>query len=157
MRPYVRRQIEFHRVQRHDDWRVKLYSINHGSGPIYWPAFAIGIAMAEESLPRPAIAAGRPGVGFLIAHQGRDGNYAVLGWWDRENELPLRIFVSLDRKPESWRTAANGESICVWDMEVLLAERDAYVATVLSNTGGGVDAYLARHGNSISQSDSQGV
>jgi len=140
-------------LHRYADWRLKLFSVNYGSGPIDWPVFAPGLALAERSLPRPAIATGRPGVGFLIAHQGRDANYAVLGWWDRENELPLRIFVSLDRRPESWRSAADGESICVWDIEVVWAEREAYVATVLSPSGGGVDAYLARRGSPIPGDD----
>jgi hypothetical protein len=61
-------------------------------------------------------------------HQGR-GDYLVLGWWDNENELPLRVLVWGE---SGWREARGSESVCVWDLRILWHERDAYVATVLS-------------------------
>ncbi len=109
-----------------------------------WNSFAPGISRAEASLPRPAVTPARPGTGFLIAHQGRTANYLILGWWDQENELPLRVFVSRDRRPEGWRDAEGSESICVWDLEILWAERQAYIATVLAASGSDVAGYLSR-------------
>lgn len=49
--------------------------------------------------------------------------------WDRESELPTRVSVASKSPPGAWR-AATGESFCVWDMEVLWFERQAYVATL---------------------------
>jgi hypothetical protein len=144
MEPFAPRRIEFHGVRTHGDWRLKLYSILYGPSPLDWDSFGPGLALAESALPQPAVTAERPGVGFLIAHQGRTGSYAVLGWWDRENELPLRIFVSPDGRAQSWRSNEGSESICIWDLEVLWAERQAYAATVLSPAGSDVAAYLAR-------------
>ncbi len=69
----------------------------------------------------------------------------ILGWWDNQNELPLRVFVSSDRRNESWRAAEGSESICVWDLEVLWEERQAYIATVLRRGESDIDGYLARH------------
>lgn len=144
MQPFAPRAVGFHGVRHAGDWRLKLYSVLYGPGPLDWDAFAPGLAQAERALPQPAVAAGRPGVGLLIAHQGRTGNYAVLAWWDRENELPLRVFLSPDGRAQSWRPAEGGESICVWDLEILWAEREAYVATVMHPAGGGPAGYLAR-------------
>ena len=146
MHPFAPRRIEFHGIRTVGAWRLKLYSILYGPGSIDWDAFAPGLALADAALPQPAITTARAGVGFLIAHRGRTGNYTVLGWWDRENELPLRVFVSPDGQPQSWRPSAASESICVWDLEILWAEREAYVATVLSPRGGDVEGYLARVG-----------
>ncbi|WP_158382513.1 hypothetical protein [Candidatus Sodalis pierantonius] len=42
----------------------------------------------------------------------------------------------------SWRLARN-VSFCVWDMQVLAFERDAYVSTMLCRQPN-VDAWLAR-------------
>ena len=81
-----------------------------------WAAFEAGLKLAEAELPQPAEAAGRPGLGFLIAHQGRTGDYVVLGWWDHENELPLRVFL----------------------------RRQAYVATMLTPAGTGREGYLGQ-------------
>ena len=76
-------------------------------------------------------------MGFVIEHQAIGIDYLVLAWWDRENELPLRIFVRERDAQAAWRTARGGESVCVWDLEVIGAERDAYIATVLDGGDGG--------------------
>jgi hypothetical protein len=120
-------------------YRLKTYSILYGDRPLDPERFERGMARAAEELPRPALAAGRPGVGFVIVHQGRTGDYLVLGWWDGENELPLRVFVC---DGEAWRPARGGEGACVWDLRVVWHEREAYVATVLA--GGTADDYLGR-------------
>ena len=45
------------------------------------------------------------------------------------NELPLRVFL---RDASGWRAARGSESVCVWDLEIVAFERDAYVQTVLA-------------------------
>lgn len=101
------------------------------------------LRVAERELPEPDEGRGRAGLGFLIAHQGRTGDYVVLGWWDNENELPLRVWVR--RGPaQGWRPAEGGESICVWDLEVIWAERQAWVDAMLSPSGPSPADYLAR-------------
>jgi hypothetical protein len=121
--------------------RLKCYAIVHPDAP--WDAgrFEAGVLLAARERPAAAPAVGRPGLGFLILHQGATGDYAVLGWWDRENELPLRVFV---RDGGAWRPAHAGEGVCVWDLEVIWHERCAYVATLLASPAGTAEAYLAR-------------
>jgi hypothetical protein len=138
-------------------WRLKTYSITYGDRALDEPSFEQGLRTASPSLPQPPIAPGRPGVGFVIFHQGRTGDYVVLCWWDNENELPIRVFVrrnghdarrraSSDRRlparDDAWRRAEGGESVCVWDLQIIAAERDAYVTHVLSPAGPDIDAYL---------------
>jgi len=90
------------------------------------------LALAHDALPDDANAS-RPGVGFVILHRGRGADYLVLGWWDRENELPLRVFVRYSgTADDAWRAARGGESVCVWDLEVIAIERTAYVSTYLA-------------------------
>jgi hypothetical protein len=144
MHPYAPRQIRFHGLRIVGGWRLKLYSVRYEPDEISWEAFAPGLALAESALTDLPVTPERPGVGFLIAHRGRVGNYAVLAWWDRENELPLRIFVSPDGRPESWRPGTASESVCVWDLEILWHERQAYVTTVLAPTGPDIAGYLER-------------
>jgi hypothetical protein len=142
MQPYAPRARGFLGVRHHGDWRLKIHSIVHGAAPLDQDAFAPGVAMALAALPEPAVTSARPGVGFVILHQGATGHYTVLGWWDRENELPLRIFVNPQLATDGWRRNEPSESICVWDLEVLAGERDAYVRALLKPGGGGVEAYL---------------
>jgi hypothetical protein len=146
MQPYEPRPIRFHRLRHVDGWRVKLYSIAYGSQPIDWIAFESALRMADAVLPRPAVTPARRGVGFVIAHQGRTALYCVLGWWDNENELPLEVFVRGREPGAEWHLARGPESVCVWDLQVIAFERDAYVATVLSSgrdAADAVEAYLS--------------
>ncbi len=143
MEPYAPRRIRFGGLREVGSWRLKLYSIVYGDNPMAWAELEPGLLLAEEELPEPDASQGRPGLGFLIAHQGRTGDYVVLGWWDHENELPLRVWVRRSRE-DSWRPAQGGESVCVWDLEVIAAERQAWVDTMLSSTGPSAADYLAR-------------
>ena len=134
MQPYAPRPIRCHGVRELAGYRLKDYSIVHGPAPVDWLDFARGFELVLALLPRPAVAAGRPGVGFRIAHQGRTGRYAVLAFWDNENELPVRIAVRRDEG--GWRLAEGSESLCVWDLQVVSFERDAYISTLLSGEAG---------------------
>ncbi|HEX2897460.1 MAG TPA: isochorismatase, partial [candidate division Zixibacteria bacterium] len=108
-----------------------------------WPVFEQAIKQYSKELPSAAITDTRPGVGFIICHQGRGWQYLVFCWWDNENELPQKIFVRKIGKTEKWKPAAIGQAICVWDLEVIWFERNAYIATVMA--GESVDEYLSRH------------
>lgn len=45
----------------------------------------------------------------------------------------------------AWRAATGGESFCVYDMEILWAERNAYVETVMAGSmADATDRYLER-------------
>jgi len=144
MESFAPRRIEFHELRNYGYWRLKLYSVVYGHGPVDLERFEPGFARAEASLPLPAVTRERPGVGFLIAHQGKTADYLILGWWDHENELPLRVSVNRHGREARWRAAEGSESICVWDLEILWAERQAYIDTVLSADGSDVAGYLAR-------------
>jgi hypothetical protein len=114
---------------RFSGWTLKRYSIRYGDAPFQPTRFDAGRALAMGTLPSPAVAPGRIGMGFLIEHQGNRVDYVVLGWWDRDNELPLRVFVR--DEGQQWRAGRGTESVCVWDLQVVWAERQAYVATVM--------------------------
>ena len=137
MNPYAPRPIRFHGLVTFEGWVLKRYTVTlpvPESDPTSddWDEFTRGRHLAFAELPTPARTAVRPGVGFVIEHRGAGADYVVLGWWDRENELPTRIKVR-DQKPGSqWRAAGSSESFCVWDLQVIAFERDAYVTTILS-------------------------
>ncbi len=73
-------------------------------------------------------------------HQGRTSDYLILCWWDRENELPIAVYLG---DGDGWRPAEGSESICVWDLPVLWWEREVYVGTVLAGRADAVESYLA--------------
>lgn len=142
---YRDREIRFLGVREVGGWRLKLYAIRYGSRPLLGPVYERGLVLAVAELPAPAVTAERPGVGFVIFHQGRGVHYLVLNWWDRENELFNRVLTRPFGEAAAWSRARGGETACVWDLEVLAFERDAYVERVLSRPEApDLAGYLAR-------------
>jgi hypothetical protein len=114
----------------HQGWTIKRYAICYGATSHDASRFDGGRSLALSVLSPSATGPGRVGAGFIIEHQGNMVDYLVLAWWDRQNELPLRVFV---REPGAdWRAARDAESVCVWDLQIIWAERQAYVSTVMA-------------------------
>lgn len=118
----------FDGVVEHEGWRLKHYTVLYHGRQKDPEQFAKGEALALASLPSPPVTEHRPGVGILIHHHGKGMDYVVLCWWDRENEFPIRLWVD---EGEGWREGKQPESICVWDLSIIWAEREAYVTHVL--------------------------
>ena len=140
--PYADRRTRFLGLREFDSHTLKLYSVVYGTGVFDVERFEAGLERAGEELPPADPANGRPGAGFAILHQGATGDYLVLCWWDRENELPTRVFLRYDGE---WRPAEAGESFCVWDLEIMWFERRTYVETVLAEKDASTASYLATH------------
>ena len=139
MHPYAPRDTRFAGLRTANGWTLKQYQIAFEPGAD-WGGFSGAAELADRSLPMPDPAAGRPGYGFTIAHAGRGADYFVLGWWNAENELPLSVWVRRDGN--DWRPARDGESICVWDLEVIWHERQAWVQWMLNEKAPDPTAYL---------------
>ena len=146
MEPFAPRRVRSHGTRETNGWRLKVYSISYDGAPPDWLVFEPSLLLADAALPAPAQAPGRAGLGFVIAHSGRGMWYTVLCWWDRENELPIRVWVAEQNgAAPAWRAARESESVCVWDLDVIWQERQAYVETVLAAPNDATDqAYLAR-------------
>jgi hypothetical protein len=148
MHPFQARPIQPRGVVPVGEWYLKRYTIvlnpRDGAGDAEWPDFAAGRALVHGALPQPAVTNSRPGVGFMVEHRGQGADYIVLGWWDRVNELPVRVAVREHQPGSAWRPAVGAESFCVWDLQVIAFERDAYVATMMA--GGAADGSSAAGG-----------
>lgn len=139
--PFHTRTHEFIGLQLVGGCQLKVYSVRFDAQPPAAERFADGLARAAATLPAPDLDSGRPGVGFAICHQGNTSDYLVVGCWDQENELPLQVYL---RDGSGWRVARARESFCVWDLEIIWFERNAYVETVLAPHGASCEAYLQR-------------
>ena len=104
-------------------------------------------ATANALLP-PSDAPGQHGVGWLIAHQGVDGEYGFVDWWfgnDMAQHHPYgRPRGSHDPLEANWIARAG---FCVWELAPCWFEREAWVDLVLRQGGPSptnLEAYLAR-------------
>lgn len=97
----------------------------------------------------PAIEApGHHGVGWLIAHDGADGDYGLVDWWFGgdmvQHHLHGRAKGDAGPLRHGW---PEGGGFCVWELAPCWFEREAWVDTVLRRGGPtprNLDAYLGR-------------
>lgn len=139
--PFSAGPVRFRGLVEHRGFRLKRYCIELPGEPFAEARFRAGRGLALSAVPEPAVTPERPGVGFVIEHQGRDLDHVVIAWWDRRCELPVRIMVGDEG---GWRPARDSESFCAHDLELVAAERDACVATLLGPDGPDAEGYLAR-------------
>lgn len=144
--PFAPRPTHFREIFEYNGWRFKVYKIIYGTSPLDWQQYQQAIEIASKEFPQPTVTDKRPGVGFIICHQGRGWHYLVVCWWDNENELITKILVQKIDEKNKWQKATSVQSICVWDLEIIWFERNAYVGTVLSNSDSpDIETYLKSH------------
>lgn len=143
--PFAPRPVTFRGVIDCAGYQLKSYSIVCGDVALDESVYEEGMKLVERALPQPAIDRHRPGLGFVIFHQGEGVHYLVLAWWDQVNEMPLHVWVHTFEPETQWREAQGGESVCVWDLEVIAHERTCYVEEILSKADApDFDAYRSR-------------
>ncbi len=133
---YQPRSIGFRGVVEHAGWRLKSYDVAFSAGTPFCPGFEEGVARALAMLPQPAVTNDSPGLGVLIRHAGCGSNYVVAGGWTNQNELLLFVVASAAESPERWEYDPRRFSVCVWDLQIVWHEREAYVRHVLSPVDG---------------------
>jgi hypothetical protein len=136
--PHRTRAIRFLGLHQLGAWRVKLYGIAaEGERPRQGLVEATTAAL-PASLPDGG------GIGFAIAHDGRDGCYALIHWWANENEVHQRLLSAPVDDPAALRPHPPPAIGCVWELAVTDFERRAWLDHVLAREGGpDVDGYLA--------------
>jgi len=88
------------------------------------------------------------GLGFLMLHFGADGHYLALSEWFGGNMLRHRVYRSDDAIHGSngfVPMVPRDVMTCVWELEVMKFERDAWVRTVMTRDAvdeDAVEAYL---------------
>lgn len=145
MERYRPREIRLLELWEPGGWRIKVYGIGaEGRMP---PAALVdaGKGAASKVLERVASATDHHGVGFLAVHEGRGADVAFLDWWAAENELHHHLWIAEPGRPEFLRPREPGELVaCVWDLEVIGFERDAWVRHVMEHPDAPRwDAYLS--------------
>ncbi|MBX3381232.1 MAG: hypothetical protein KF805_14145 [Phycisphaeraceae bacterium] len=124
-----------------DGWKLKPYRVLGREADRDAPLDEPAIDAILTELPEDAQAPGRPGLGFIIEHLATPLDYLVLAWWQNKNEMITRIFIREAGAP--WRLSTGGESFCVWDLDIMWFERNAFIRTMLAFEHADPAAYLA--------------
>jgi hypothetical protein len=141
--PYIPRPVAALGIWQHGDWLMKTYTIAYRRKSARAELVKAAEAVAADALPTPAITATRYGVGFLGIHDGRGAGLVFVDWWEQENDLHHRVFLSSDTNRGTLRPAEPTELVaCVWDLSVIAHEREAWLRHVFAAGIPDLDAYL---------------
>jgi len=121
-------------------WRLKQYVMTVTPDSVADPCL-LTAAEGIAALALPA-AASTHGVGFLLVHQARPASFVLIDWWHHRYDLKQRYYTSpLDRPEELVELSCEAVG-CVWELEVLLHERRAWIDHVLNGKADDFQAYL---------------
>lgn len=143
---YTTRPVRFLELREWQGWRIKVYGI---AAQAEYPSEALVQAakeVARQRLPQPAISEKRYGVGYLIAHEGADGDYALVDWWTDQDIVQHHLYGA--PKGHSGMLTYHwppGAGFCFWELAVRWFEREAWVETVLKHPNApDLELYLTR-------------
>ena len=99
---------------------IKIYTIAASDGAVdisrYLPRMAaMKSARAIAWSTTPA---------FAICHEAANARYLVLGWWGNDNEMFIAVAAE---DATGWVEDLSRYSFCLWDMEVMWHERNAFI------------------------------
>jgi hypothetical protein len=125
-----------------DDWRMKAYGLTLTDAAPRGSLVEESQTVVADALPDPAVTDDRYGVGFVIVHEGVDGDYVLVDHWFGENMLRNQVFWRRAHEPALWPVPSDGPTVCVWELAILAHERQAWVREVLEPANGGLSGYL---------------
>lgn len=103
-----------------DDDGLKLYTVSASGQPVAEAPYRAELARQKAALgldwARTAA--------FAIFHAGATQAYLVLCWWGQDNELRQHVLAQEDGR---WVHDPRRYSVCVWDLEILWAERGYFL------------------------------
>ncbi|MFO0582439.1 MAG: DUF1272 domain-containing protein [Anaeromyxobacter sp.] len=138
-RPFTARARRYHGVAVLGEWRVKRYALwSVERAPPDAAALDEALRLARAVLDRAA----RGGLGFVILHHGRDGDYLLVDWWSDEDVLNHRLLVRPTGEPAFRDPRQASWLACVWELELVAGERDLWVETTMADPP---RPYLERH------------
>jgi len=147
--PYCPRSVRFLELLEVRGWRIKIYGIARSGDIPSSELVALGRNLASERLPQSAVEPGHYGVGFVIVHEGANGDYVLVDWWSDQDIVQHHLYGA----PKGHRGKLDygwpaGAGFCVWELAVCCFEREAWLDCALKRSGApSLDAYLSRRMN----------
>lgn len=132
---YQPRPIRFLELYPFQDWQIKIYSISAHAEFVQNSL----VELAKKELPiwlknSKNYPLDTYKIATLILHEGKEGCFAIINWWIDENMLQQAVFLAPSgQAPKFELYSDKGMISCVWELEIIWFERNAWVREVLKN------------------------
>jgi len=147
--PFARREVRFLELWQPTGWSIKIYGLTHPRRAMPGGEFLAAVKMLAAPLLGSVAPQDHHGAGFFILHAARKANFILLDHWTGENTIRQNAYTSTFDEPEAFTDMTASRLVaCVWELQVLSFERQAWLDAVLANPAGpDLDAYLDQRMN----------
>jgi len=134
---YKKRNIRFKELIIISEWSIKAYTISENEKFTSSATYE----QAKKNLPEwieqlNSFDSRHEYIAFLILHEGSEGIFTLVNTWVGNNMLQTHIYLSTYEDPIKFRKiSGDGLFACVWELEVIRHERDAWIKYILKNAG----------------------
>lgn len=128
--PYDDRLTRMPEVRTVADWKLKIYTICGPGSVVETQTIEAAIRFAVEQVDWPSEAKNK--YGFLTLHAGEEAVWLLVDLW---MEDILRHFVfraPCDAQEDFGPGPDNGTMACVWELAVIMHERESWIRHVLA-------------------------
>ena len=133
---YSPRSIQFVKVEEVDGWYIKVYKQSMHERYAALDTFDAVLKQLSAFIDIPGQSL-RPVYehAFLIVHEARDGISILLFWWTGGEMLNRSTwFATVDEPQKLLYQPENNRLVCVWELEIILHERLAWIKHILENS-----------------------
>jgi len=103
--------------------KIKIYTVSESGEPVDKNKYLIQLERIKKS--KTVNWSATPA--FVIFHEAVSAYYFVLAWWGNDNELLTHVTVEIG---DGWIHDPDKYSFCVWDLEIMWAERNFFIESV---------------------------
>lgn len=131
--PFQKRPIHYLGLKEINDWTFKCYTITTENKAVSVDQISIVLSMIPNWLKGTELVEMKNyKVGVLIIHEGKEGTFGIVCWWVDENMLQLFAYLAKGNDAKNFELISDkGIVSCVWELEVIWFERNAWVKEVM--------------------------
>ena len=132
---YKKRNIRFIEHLTNSNWSTKAYTISENETFNSMDTYAESKRLLPTWLEQlNSFDSRHENMSFLILHEGSEGVFVLVNTWVGNNMLQTHIFLSKYEDPTEFeKISGDGLFGCVWEMEVINHEKNAWIKYILKN------------------------
>lgn len=132
---YKKRSVRFLELWEWNGWRIKIYGISVNGEVLQDVLIEKARQIARRRLPLPAVENDRYGIGFLVVHEGQDGDFIFVDWWWGQDIVQHHLYGAAKGENQKFKYQdPPGAGFCVWELAVFWFEREAWVKHILKKS-----------------------
>lgn len=139
--PYVPRASRLVSIHEYGGWRLKVYEICFDSHSIPSDQVAATLTFAENSVPWPHASNVSNNAGFVIIHRGQDAMWLMIHLWQSDILVQFAYQATFSNPVDFIPLRSDGMCGCVWELEIVKHERDAWVRCAMGSDDRAIETY----------------